>query len=115
MDKSTNISLTIPEIVNIITTINMVVMFAILFFRRNNSLPNKILALILLLPGIAYINNFLILSNSIHQFPSIVFITQISALIVAPLIYQYTGIFMGKKRKLGYVWHSSNFVVRRSN
>ncbi len=96
-NQNTSIVLTIPELINIVTTVNLVIMFCILFFRKQNTIPNKILAFILLLPALNYINNYLILSNHLSGFPSIVFLSQAGALVCTVLIFQYTQIFMGRK------------------
>ncbi len=96
-DANQSIALTVPELVNIITALNLLVMFIALYFRKQNTLPNRILAIILLLPVLSFTNNYLILSRYIYSFSSIVFISQIGAIVAASLIYYYTRIFMGKK------------------
>jgi AraC-like DNA-binding protein len=98
MDKDLfSIALTVPELINIVTALNLCILFIVLYFRKENTLPNRLLAFILLLPALSFVNNYLILSKTIYLFPSIVFISQIGALVGAPLIYLYTRIFMGGK------------------
>ena len=111
MDHQTNISLNIPEIVNIITILNLVIMFIILFFRKNNTKPNKILAFVLLLPALNFINNYFILSGRLYLFPSIVFISQTGAFLVAPLICEYTAIFMGKRSRFHKILHLFTVII----
>ncbi len=105
------IALTIPELINIITAMNLIIMFIVLYFRKQNTLPNKILAIILLLPAISFINNYLILSEKIYSFPSIIFICEIGVIIGAPLIYQYTRIFMGKKWNLFFILNILSIIA----
>ena len=107
----TSIALTVPELINIITALNLLILFSILFFRKENTLPNKILAFILLLPALSFINNYLILSKQVCLFPSIVFISQIGALVGAPLIYRYTRIFMGRKWNPYFILHILSFLA----
>lgn len=100
-----NLFLSIPEIVNLITSLNLFILFIILIFRRQNTRLNIILAFILLLPSITYINNYLILSSKLIYFPGIVIISQITALLCAPLIYVYVRMFMGKRKNYLSIWH----------
>ncbi|MBN2611176.1 MAG: AraC family transcriptional regulator [Bacteroidales bacterium] len=80
-------------------------MSAILFFRKQNSLPNIMLAFILILPSLNYINNYLILSDKLYLWPSVIFFSQIGALICSALIYQYSKLFMGKKSLVSIILH----------
>jgi len=99
------LSLTLPELINIITTINLIIIFVLLFIRRHNTLPNRILAIILFLPSLNFVNNYLILSQQIFSFPSIIFISQAGAIAGIPLIYEYLRILMGKKMNLAIILH----------
>ena len=83
----------------------MFIMFVILFCRKNNTYPNKILAFILLLPAISFISNYYFLSEKIIQIPSFVFINQIAAFLLAPFIYHYFRIMMSSKDKIYILLH----------
>ena len=112
MDNNlTSAALSIPELVNIITALNLVILFSILFFRKENTLPNKILAFILLLPTVSFINNYLILSKHADIFPSIVFVSQIAAFLGPPLIYQYIRIFMSRKWNSWFVLNILSIIA----
>jgi AraC-like DNA-binding protein len=69
-----------------------------LCFRKNNSLPNYILALVFLIPGLYFIDNLLILSNykSIVQYSF--FIVQILAILFPISVYYYVHLIIGDKK-----------------
>lgn len=75
--------------INIFSSILLVVLFLLLFFRKKNALPNKILALILLDPSLNFINNIVILSGLIYSFPWSYFFVQITGALFGPLTYYY--------------------------
>ena len=97
------ISLTAAQLVNIFTTLNLVVMFLILFFRKNNTYPNRILAFILLLPGVSFFGNFFFYANDLMRFPGFIYVNQISSLLCVPLIDYYFKIFTGNKNYISKV------------
>lgn len=82
---------------NIFTIVNLSVLASLLFFRKKNSITNRILAAIIFLPAINLINNIFILNMWVLTFPHIFFISYITAQIYAPLIYIYINFFIGKK------------------
>jgi len=82
---------------NWFTLINLFILFAILFFRKNNSITNKILALIVINPGLNFIDNILIQSGYIYKVPFFLFIFQGTAQFYAPLVYAYVVLMMGQK------------------
>jgi AraC-like DNA-binding protein len=84
-------------ILNIIVAINIAILAAMLYWRKNNALPNKILALILIIPGLNFINNISILTGSIFSFPYTYFLVQGTALLFAPLVLYYILLLTGKK------------------
>ncbi len=55
------------------TILNLIFLFVILFFRKDNSLANKLLAFIVIIPGLNFVNNVIILSGSVSNFPFIYF------------------------------------------
>lgn len=75
--------------INILSSMLLVFVFFLLFFRKNNSLSNKILAFVFLLPGINFIVNILILTNLIDYIPWIFFLFQITASMFGPVTYYY--------------------------
>jgi AraC-like DNA-binding protein len=81
------------------TIFNLVVLFVILFFRKENSLANKLLALIVINPGLNFINNIFILSDWIFQFPFVYFFFQGTAVFYAPLVLAYTNVLTGRRFK----------------
>jgi len=84
-------------ILNVITLANLLLLFSLLYFRKNNSLPNKILALILINPGINFLSNIVVLSGYFHVFPWFYFFAQCTCFLFAPLVYIYVCMFTGNK------------------
>ena len=75
--------------INIFSSILLVFLFFLLFFRKNNSLPNKILAFVFLLPAINFIVNILILTSLVDYVPWMFFLFQITASLFGPVTYYY--------------------------
>jgi AraC-like DNA-binding protein len=84
-------------ILNIITLCNLSFLFCLLFFRKNNALPNKILALILINPGINFLSNINVLSGGLHKSPYIYFFAQVNCFAFAPLVLLYVHLLINKK------------------
>jgi AraC-like DNA-binding protein len=82
---------------NAFTLINLSVLFIILFFRKNNSITNKLLALIVVNPGLNFISNILIQSGYIFKAPYAVFLFFGTAQLYAPLVLAYALAMMGQK------------------
>ncbi len=91
---------------NIFTSVLLVVIFLILFFRKDNSLPNKILALTLLVPGFNFINNIFILNELIYIFPWSYFFVQITGTLFAPFSYYYILLMTGQRKSRAFPWLS---------
>ncbi len=87
-------------ITNIITTVNILILFSLLFFRKNNPLPNKILAFVFLIPGLYFIDNALILSGYINEIPFFFFFVQIIAIVYPILVYAYVNLLLTSNHKL---------------
>lgn len=86
-------------ILNIITLSNLILLFSLLYFRKENSLPNKILALILINPGINFLSNIIVLSGHFYAFPYFYFFAQATCFLFAPLVYIYVSLFTQTKTK----------------
>lgn len=87
-------------ILNIITFLNLLFLFSTLFFRRNNVLPNKILALILINPGINFLSNINVLSGNFNNSPYFYFVAQVNCFAFAPLVFYYVNLLIGKPTNL---------------
>ena len=87
-------------ILNIITFLNLLFLFCLLFFRRNNVLPNKILALILINPGMNFLSNINVLSGNFHNSPYFYFVAQVNCFAFAPLVFYYVNLLIGKPTNL---------------
>lgn len=97
-------------IFNIITFANLLLLFCLLYFRKNNALPNKILALILINPGINFISNVNILSGNFFNSPYIYFFAQITCFAFAPLVHMYMNLMMGKKINLKHPLYIVTYI-----
>lgn len=84
-------------VLNIITSTNLLLLFCLLFFRKNNVLPNKILALILINPAINFISNVNILLGNLSNLPYIYFFAQTTCFLFAPLVHMYVQLMTGRK------------------
>lgn len=88
---------------NLFVFINALIIFGFFLFRKNNSLPNRILAFIFLIPSLYFLNSTFILSGLIQRVPWLFFAVQIIAPVFHILIYMYVQLFLGKKMKLNIV------------
>ena len=85
---------------NVITFIHLSVFFLLLFFRKDNSSPNKLLGLILIVPGLNFINNVFVLLDIAKHFPYLLFFVQATAFTFAPLVFYYVYLMTGIKVKM---------------
>ncbi len=105
LNDQSSFSLTPQQLVNIFTTLNLVIMFFVLFFRRNNSFPNRLLGIILLLPAVSFFGNFYLNGQDLYRFPGFIYINQATSLLGSMLIAWYFNIFTGKRSKRTLVLH----------
>lgn len=85
---------------NIFSAVNLSVLSIFLFFRRSNSITNRIFALIIFCPALNFINNIFIWEGWIYSFPHTLFFSFATAQLYAPLVYIYVNLFIGKKTKI---------------
>lgn len=98
-------------ITNVITIINTFILFSLLFFRKDNPLPNKILAFIFLIPGLYFIDNILILTGNVIHVPYFFFFVQIIAIIYPTLVYLYVCLIIGEKTTLNPLLTSGSILL----
>ena len=84
--------------VNIFSAVLIISLFLILFFRKDNALPNKILALAFLIPGITFLSNVIILSGNIYNYSWVFFLSQLLAPLLAPLTFYYVSLMTGEAK-----------------
>lgn len=90
---------------NICLALNLIILFIAFFFRKNNSLPNKILALILLDTAISFLGNASITGGFFEHFPYFFFLSWCTSSFFGPLVFSYTCLFTGSKLNLKHpVW-----------
>lgn len=85
---------------NIIVSLQILFVFGILFFKNKNIL-NKLLAVIILIPGFNFISNALNISELLpsSSFGILFFVTVTSALFFAPLVFYYVHLMCAKNLK----------------
>lgn len=111
LNDQASFSLTPQQLVNIFTTINLVIMFFVLFFRRNNTLLNRLLGIILLLPAVSFFGNFYLFSEDLYRFPGFIYINQATSILGPMLIAWYFNIFTGKRSKRTLILHGLSSVA----
>ena len=90
---------------NICLALNLIILFVAFFFRKNNVLPNKILALILLDTAISFLGNASITGGVFEQFPYFFFLSWCTNSCFGPLVFAYTCLFTGATINLKHpVW-----------
>ncbi|WP_316791679.1 AraC family transcriptional regulator [Pedobacter frigoris] len=90
---------------NICLALNLIILFVAFFFRKNNTLPNKILALILLDTAISFLGNATIVGGYFTDFPYLFFLSWCTSSYFGPLFFTYTCLFTGSHLKLKHpIW-----------
>lgn len=84
---------------NIIAIINIVALCVFLCVRKNNSLPNYILALVFVIPGLYLVDNLLIVNNTLYKIPYAFFVVQIIANLFPIAVYYYVHLLLTDKKK----------------
>ena len=87
-------------LVNIFAILNILVLSIFLLGKKNNPLPNKILAIILIIPGLNFLSNINLLSNEVFNIPFFFFLVQGTAALFGPFLYYYVNIICNQKLKL---------------
>jgi AraC-like DNA-binding protein len=80
--------------INIFTFLHIAFLFSILVVKKNNA--SKLLAFVILIPGINTLNNINILTENIYRFPYTLFIAFTTAQLYSVVIYNYCRFFMNK-------------------
>ncbi|WP_017256993.1 helix-turn-helix domain-containing protein [Pedobacter arcticus] len=93
---------------NIIIAINLIIFFSLLFFRKKNVLPNKVLALILLNPAINFISNISTLTGHLPDYPYLYFTAQAMGFAFSPLVYIYVLLMTGQRLPR---WHPAYLLT----
>ncbi len=87
-------------ILNTLAAFNILVICSFLIIRKNNSLPNYLLALILAIPGFYLVDNLLISTEVIYSVPYFFFLAQIIANLFPIAVYIYVHLLIGKAKKI---------------
>lgn len=96
---------------NIWLALNLIILFIAFFFRKNNTLPNKILALLLLDTAISFLGNASIVGGYFTNFPYLFFLSWCTSSFFGPLFFTYTCLFTGSNFSLKHpVWLAGFFV-----
>jgi AraC-like DNA-binding protein len=95
--------------INILTLLHIVALFLILIFYRNKG--TKLLAFIVLIPGLNVANNILILSGAIIHFPESLFISFCIAQIYPVVVYEYCRFYMNRPLFRFTVFHAFAYSI----
>lgn len=98
--------------VNLIALVNIFILCILLLARKNNSLPNKILAVIFLIPGLYFFDSILILSGGIYRIPYFFFLNQYIALLFPILIVKYVNLLLfDEKKRIPFILYLGSFIL----
>lgn len=92
-------------ILNIFAVCSLVIFALLLLLRKNNSITNILLALIIVCPAINFTNNAFVQSGLVFKYPIIVFISAITEVFYAPLVLAYCRKMIGKEFKKLTILH----------
>ncbi len=84
-------------IINVLASLNASILFCLLFFRKNNTLPNFALSVVMLVPALYFANSLLMLQGIF--FPILFFVVQFIAILYAPMIAIYVYALLGKSMR----------------
>lgn len=87
---------------HIFAIFNQLLMALILWLRKNNTLANKILGLIILIPVFAFVNNLLVYLGEIQPVVIILYLNAAIGLLFGPALLYYFHLMLGKKIKLNW-------------
>lgn len=97
---------------NICLALNLIILFIAFFFRKDNTLPNKILALILLDTAISFLGNATIVGGYFTQFPYLFFLSWCTSAFFGPLVFTYTCLFTGANINWKHpIWLAAFFIA----
>ena len=82
---------------NVGLALNLIILFVAFFFRKNNTAPNKILALLLLDTTISFMGNATIVSGHFKDFPYLFFLSWCTSAFFGPLFFSYISFFTGSR------------------
>ena len=82
---------------NVGLALNLIILFFAFFFRKNNTAPNKILALLLLDTTISFMGNATIVSGHFKDFPYLFFLSWCTSAFFGPLFFSYISFFTGSR------------------
>lgn len=96
---------------NLALALNLIILFVAFFFRKNNTLPNKMLALILMDTAISFLGNATVVGGYFVEFPYLFFLSWCTSSFFGPLFFTYTCLFTGSGLKFWHPIWISGFLV----
>ena len=99
------------SLINILSVLNILIICFYLIFRKNNILPNYILALAFLIPGLYFIDNLLILTQQLSRYPFAFFLVQTLAVFFPPSVYFYVHLLLSHNRKFHQLLALGSFLL----
>lgn len=84
---------------HVFTIVNKCLLFPLFWFKKNNSVANRLLALLILLPAVPVFSNFVIYTGKLQSFPHLLYIYQILINLFGPVYYFYCMTLVGQPFK----------------
>ena len=85
--------------INLLSLLNITIICFFLVLRKNNILPNYILAIAFLIPGLYFVDNILVLTQHIYAYPYAFFLVQTVAVLFPPSVYYYIHLLLTDQKK----------------
>lgn len=86
-------------LLNFLAAINILLFCFFLWFQKANTLPNILLSIILLIPGLYFVDNIIVITKTINSIPYFFFFVQFIANLFPICIYYYIHLLLGDKKK----------------
>lgn len=102
---------TIYILLNLLSVVNILLLVTFLSIRKNNTLPNYLLAFILSIPGLYLIDNILICSKYAEYFSYFFFVVQILANLFPIAVYYYIHLLLGDNKKFQPILISGTIIL----
>jgi len=92
---------------HVFTIINKCLLFLLFWFKRNSSVANRLLALLVLLPAVPVLFDYFIYIDTLPDYPYVIFIYQVVINVFGPAFYFYCMVMIGQPFSFDHrkLWH----------
>lgn len=91
-------------LLNIIASVNFIIMTSILMFRKNNTVANRFLGLIIVIPVFSIITNLLLYLDQVQPVFFLLYLTYFFNFLFGPTIFIYFNIMFGRMPKFKWTY-----------